>query len=61
MKSLHEDVTKQILPKEYEGQGETIQEITNRWNEKLDKYHEYLLNETNYGYDEKLSKQMNGN
>ncbi|GAB0099041.1 alpha-tocopherol transfer protein-like [Sergentomyia squamirostris] len=45
-------VPKRILPKEYGGEGGSVEEILKFWEKKLLDNREYLMSEVNYGVDE---------
>ncbi|XP_053966283.1 alpha-tocopherol transfer protein-like isoform X2 [Anastrepha ludens] len=52
--SLCEAVPIKYLPKDYGGENYSIEEIIARSEQKILEYREYLLDEENYGVDEKL-------
>lgn len=56
--SLQGDLPKHILPAEYGGDSETMEEISERLVKQLETYRDYFKEEANYGFDEKLAKQL---
>lgn len=54
LESLYEHVPQKFLPKEYGGENGSIEEIVERDVQNLLNYREYLLEEKQYGTNEKL-------
>nr|ATY51959.1 CRAL-TRIO domain-containing protein [Bicyclus anynana] len=50
--ALHEHVSKEILPKEYGGSGDSIPEIIAYWKNKVRSYNSFLEEDLKYGTDE---------
>lgn len=56
MESIQKHFPKAILPVEYSGDGESVQENIEKWKNNLESYREYFLEEKDYGWD--ISKRM---
>jgi hypothetical protein len=41
------------MPSDYEGEAESLQSLTETWEKKILAYRDYILEEKNYGVDEK--------
>lgn len=41
------------MPTEYEGEAGSLQSLTEQWEKKIFSHRDYLLEEANYGVDEK--------
>ncbi|KAK5646476.1 hypothetical protein RI129_004940 [Pyrocoelia pectoralis] len=54
--TMYDDIPISVLPADYGGQGETIEELTVKWKRKVESYRNWFLEETQYGCDE--SKRM---
>ncbi|CAL4095895.1 unnamed protein product [Meganyctiphanes norvegica] len=52
LESLHKQIPKDILPKEYGGTNGTVEEITKYWLEKVDAKRDWLLEDEKYKVDE---------
>jgi len=52
LESLHKQIPKDILPKEYGGTNGTVEEITKYWLEKVDSKRDWLLQDEQYKVDE---------
>lgn len=54
MDSLYKVIPRKLMPAEYEGEGGSLQELTEVWEKKILSYRKYLLEDnTIYGVDEK--------
>lgn len=54
MNSLYKVVPKSILPIEYGGDAGSIEDIKKYWEEKIFANRQFLIDDGNYGVDEKL-------
>ena len=52
LESLHKEISKEILPKEYGGEGMSIEELTNYWKKKCESRSEWLMQRENMKTDE---------
>ncbi|CAH2104810.1 unnamed protein product [Euphydryas editha] len=61
MDSLHEHVSKEILPEEYGGTGESLQNCIDYWKNKMRDYSSFFEEDLQYGSDEskRLEKSWN--
>jgi len=59
LKSLHKHIPKNILPKEYGGELESLTTINEKWVEHLVANEKILLNYQNHGIDLEKAKQKN--
>ncbi|KAL4715158.1 hypothetical protein ACJJTC_012205 [Scirpophaga incertulas] len=50
--AMHQDIPKNILPKEYGGDGSSTTELTDYWKVKVESYREWFLKEENCKSDE---------
>lgn len=50
--SMYDDIPISVLPVDYGGQGETLEELTLKWKRKVESYRNWFLEETQYGCDE---------
>ncbi|XP_037952691.1 alpha-tocopherol transfer protein-like [Teleopsis dalmanni] len=54
MDSLHAQIPKKYLPKEYGGENGSLQDVIDSWVKRFESYRDYYIEEKNYGTDEKL-------
>lgn len=54
MDDLYKAIPKKLLPTEYGGEAGTIKKISDSWEKKLISHRDYLMDEKNYGTNEKL-------
>lgn len=53
MESLYQHIPKRLLPTEYGGEAGPLQDIIDKWVEKIESYRDFFLEDEQYGTDEK--------
>lgn len=53
MESLYNYIPKRLLPTEYGGEAGPLQDIIDKWVEKIESYRDFFKEEDQYGTDEK--------
>jgi len=52
--NVYKSIPKSVLPKEYGGDGDSINELGAAWKKKVESYREWFLEDAKYGSNEKL-------
>ncbi|XP_068086825.1 retinol-binding protein pinta isoform X1 [Anabrus simplex] len=53
MESVYQHIPKSVLPKDYGGDGPSVEELTAEWKKKIESYRDYFLEDSKYCSNEK--------